>query len=65
MADLEVDLGLLERTAGSLSMLIEEFDNCSKIANSAQASTGDPALVIADAFVLLFDAIAASLRWQS
>jgi uncharacterized protein YukE len=47
MADLEVDLGLLERTAGSLSMLIEEFDNCSKIVNSAQASVGDPALVAA------------------
>jgi hypothetical protein len=47
MADLEVDLGLLERTAGSLSMLIEEFGNCSKIVNSAQASAGDPALVAA------------------
>lgn len=47
MADLEVDLGLLERTAGALSMLIEEFNNCSKIVNSAQAAVGDPALVAA------------------
>jgi hypothetical protein len=47
MADLEVDLGLLERTAGSLGMLIEEFDNCSKIVNSAQAAVGEPALVAA------------------
>lgn len=47
MADLEVDLGLLERTAGSLGMLIEEFGNCSKIVNSAQAGLGDSTLAAA------------------
>lgn len=30
-ADLVVDLGMLEQTAGSLSMLIEEFNNAAKI----------------------------------
>ena len=38
MADLVVDLGLLAQTAGSLSMLIEEFGNASKIVSSAQGS---------------------------
>lgn len=47
MADLVVDLDLLARTAGGLSMLIEEFSNASKIA-SASASQGqltEPTLI--------------------
>jgi hypothetical protein len=47
MTDLEVDLGLLERTAGSLSMLIEEFDNYSKVVTSAQSAVREAALVAA------------------
>jgi hypothetical protein len=47
MADLVVDLGLLEQTAGSLSMLIEEFSNASKIVSSAQGSVAEPILVTA------------------
>jgi len=47
MADLVVDLGLLEQTAGSLSMLIEEFSNASKIVSSAQGSVAEPVLVTA------------------
>jgi hypothetical protein len=47
MADLVVDLGLLEQTAGSLSMLIEEFSNASKIVGSAQGSVAEPILVTA------------------
>jgi hypothetical protein len=47
MADLVVDLGLLAQTAGSLSMLIEEFSNASKIVSSAQGSVAEPVLVTA------------------
>jgi len=47
MADLVVDLGLLEQTAGSLSMLIEEFGNASKIVSFAQGSVAEPILVTA------------------
>jgi Holliday junction resolvase len=47
MADLVVDLGLLESTAGSLSMLIEEFSNASKIVSFAQQSVAEPVLVSA------------------
>jgi hypothetical protein len=47
MADLVVDLGLLEQTAGSLSMLIEEFSNASKIVSSAQRSVAEPILMTA------------------
>lgn len=47
MADLVVDLWLLEQTAGSLSMLIEEFSNASKIVSSAQGSVAEPVLVTA------------------
>lgn len=43
MADLVVNLSLLERTAGSLSLLIEEFDNSSKIVDSA--GIGEPILM--------------------
>jgi hypothetical protein len=42
--DLVVDLPLLEQTAGSLSMLIEEFNNAGKIVSSYHASVGDPTL---------------------
>jgi rRNA-processing protein FCF1 len=42
MADLVVNLGLLESTAGALSMLIEEFSNASKIVSGSQI--GDPTL---------------------
>jgi hypothetical protein len=47
MADLVVDLGLLAQTAGSLSMLIEEFGNASKIVSSARGSVAEPVLVTA------------------
>jgi hypothetical protein len=47
MADLVVDLRLLEQTAGSLSTLIEEFSNASKIVSSAQGSVAEPVLVTA------------------
>jgi hypothetical protein len=48
MADLVVDLRLLEQTAGSLSTLIEEFSNASKIVSSAQGSSvAEPILVTA------------------
>ena len=51
MADLVVDFNLLESTAGSLGLLIEEFTNASKIVNSYQTAIGDPDLVAAlDAF---------------
>jgi len=36
--DLEVNLSLLECTAGSLSMLIEEFTNASDIGPSYEAT---------------------------
>lgn len=45
MADLVVDLSLLEQTAGSLSSLIEEFSNASKIIDSADIR--EPVLVAA------------------
>ena len=45
MADLVVNLDLLESTAGSLSMLIEEFSNASKIVDAHQADVANPALV--------------------
>lgn len=44
MGDLEVDLDLLERTAGALSVLVEEFSNASNIVSSYQAAVGDPTL---------------------
>jgi hypothetical protein len=47
MADLAVDLDLLASTAGSLSMLTEEFSNASKIVDSYQDAVGDPTLVAA------------------
>jgi hypothetical protein len=47
MADLVVDLGLLESTSGSLSLLIEEFSDASKIVSSYRGSLGDPALIAA------------------
>jgi hypothetical protein len=47
MADLVVDLDLLASTAGSLSMLIEEFSNASKIVTSYQGAVGDPTLISA------------------
>lgn len=47
MADLVVDLGLLESTAGSLSMLMEEFNNASKIVDDYQGDVGDPKLLSA------------------
>lgn len=51
MPDLFVDFSLLESTAGSLNMLIEEFSNASKIVNSYQNDIGDPDLIAAlDAF---------------
>jgi hypothetical protein len=51
LPDLVVDYSLLESTAGSLNLLIEEFTNASKIVNSAQDAVGDPSLIAAlDAF---------------
>lgn len=47
MADLQVNLGLLQQTAGSLSMLIEEFSNASKIVSSAQRGVAEPILASA------------------
>ena len=47
MADLVVDLGLLESTAGALSMLIEEFSNASRIVTLYQDAVGEPTLVAA------------------
>ncbi len=44
MADLVVDLGLLESTAGALSILIEEFSNASKIVTSYEDVVGEPTL---------------------
>ena len=43
--DLEVNLSLLESTAGSLSMLIEEFTNASDIESSYEAAVGEKNLV--------------------
>jgi hypothetical protein len=45
MADLVVDLGLLESTAGALSMLIEEFSNASKIVSASQGQIAELTLV--------------------
>ena len=45
--DLVVDLGLLESTAGSLSMLMEEFSNASNIVSDYQEAVGDQNLVSA------------------
>jgi uncharacterized protein DUF6507 len=39
--DLEVSLSLLETTAGSLSMLIEEFTNASDIESSYESAVGE------------------------
>jgi hypothetical protein len=47
VADLVVDLGLLESTAGALSMLIEEFSNASGIVTSYHGAVGEPTLVAA------------------
>jgi hypothetical protein len=47
MADLVVDLDLLDRTAGALSMLIEEFSGASRIVTSYEGAVGEPALVAA------------------
>jgi hypothetical protein len=58
MADLVVDLGLLEQTAGSLSMLIEEFSNASKIVSSAQGSVAEPI----KAYIATDDRLARDLR---
>jgi hypothetical protein len=43
--DLEVNLSLLESTAGALSMLIEEFSNASDIESSSEAAVGEKKLV--------------------
>jgi rRNA-processing protein FCF1 len=45
MADLVVNLSLLESTAGALSMLIEEFSNASKIVSANQDQIAEPTLV--------------------
>ena len=45
--DFEVNLSLLESTAGSLSMLIEEFTNASDIESSYEAAVGEKNLVSA------------------
>lgn len=51
MPDLFVDFSLLESTAGSLNMLIEEFSNATKIVNSYQDAVADHDLLMAlDAF---------------
>jgi rRNA-processing protein FCF1 len=47
MADLVVNLSLLESTAGALSMLIEEFSNASKIVSASQGEVAEPTLVSA------------------
>jgi hypothetical protein len=47
MADLVVDLSLLESTAGSLGMLVEEFSNATKIVTSHETVVGEPQLVAA------------------
>lgn len=44
MGDLVVNLDLLERTAGALSMLMNEFNNASKIVSTYHGSIGDPTL---------------------
>jgi hypothetical protein len=47
MGDLVVDLGLLESTAGALSMLMEEFSNASRIVDDYAGEIGEPALISA------------------
>jgi hypothetical protein len=47
VADLVVNLSLLESTAGALGMLIEEFSNASKIVQGSQDAVGDPTLISA------------------
>jgi hypothetical protein len=47
VADLLVNLDLLEQTAGELSVLIEEFGNASAIVSSSSDAVGDPDLVAA------------------
>jgi hypothetical protein len=51
LPDLVVDYSLLESTAGSLNLLIEEFTNASKIVDSYQDAVADHDLLMAlDAF---------------
>jgi len=45
MADLVVNLSLLDSTAGALSMLIEEFQNASQIVKGSQSQIGDQTLI--------------------
>ena len=45
--DLHVSLGMLESTAGSLSMLMEEFKNASTIVNDYHGAIGEPKLISA------------------
>ena len=45
--DLHVSLGMLESTAGSLSMLMEEFKNASAIVSDYHGAIGEPALISA------------------
>jgi hypothetical protein len=47
VADLVVDLALLQRTAGDLDVLIEEFGNASGIVSSSSGAVADPDLVTA------------------
>ncbi len=47
VADLVVDLALLERTAGDLGVLIGEFGNASGIVSGSSAAVADPGLVSA------------------
>lgn len=47
VADLVVDLALLERTAGDLDVLIEEFGNASMIVSGYSGVIADPDLVTA------------------
>ena len=44
MADLEVDLDLLESTAGHLGMLVHEFDRAAAIVDDADDAIGNNAL---------------------
>jgi hypothetical protein len=47
MADLVVDLSLLEQTADELGVLITEFSGASAIVTNSSGSVGDPSLVAA------------------
>jgi nucleoid-associated protein YejK len=52
MADLVVDLSMLQETAGSLGMLIEEFNRASQIVDDNRGAIGENALLHAlDDFV--------------